>query len=95
MSINWESKGKCCISHYFDDLIQWETCWLTKELLDVHPLSFHMRLSTGDSDDPTFNEIMQCNSTELQYSYDTIDDELKALYDKDCYKLVHKREAKG
>jgi len=48
-----------------------------------------------DLDEPTFKEFHWCNEVELRHWMDAIDDELQALYDKQCYTLVDKEEAEG
>jgi len=56
---------------------------VSQEILDIHPLCFQVWLLNGNLDDPTFNEIMKGDPSELKFWYNAIDDELKALYDKE------------
>jgi len=83
------------LSRLFDDLIKHDTCPISNEVLEIHPMSLHVRLMDDKSDDPTFNEVQKGDSKELGYWYDAIDAELEALHEKHCFDLVDKSEAKG
>jgi len=95
MQIDWNTKGNCYLSRLFDDLIKHDTCPISNEVLEIHPMSLHVRLMDDKSDDPTFNEVQKGDSKELGYWYDAIDAELEALHEKHCFDLVDKSEAEG
>jgi len=70
MQIDWSAQGSCFMSRLFDDLIQKDTCLYSNEILDLHPMSLHVRLLDNKSDDPTYNEIQKGDPSELVHWYD-------------------------
>jgi len=38
-------------------LLQQAPCEISGEMLDMHPLSFHVHLNANDLDEPTFQDI--------------------------------------
>ncbi len=96
MMLDWEAPVQCDTARHFDDLLQQATCELSGEVLEMHPLSFHVRLNANDMDEePTFRDIQRSDDSEQRHWMDAIDAELQALYDKDCYALVDKEQAEG
>ena len=65
MHLNWGETPKCQVARHFDDLLHQATCNISGEILEVHPLSFHVRLNANDLDEPTYKEVSQCNAVEL------------------------------
>jgi len=86
---------KCPIARHFDDLLHQATCDISGDLLDLHPLSFHVRLYANNLDEPMYCEVLQCEGAELSKWQDAIDDELRALQEKYCFDVVDKDEAEG
>jgi len=82
MHINWSDVPKCLIAQYFDDLLHQATCDISGDLLDIHPLLFHMRLNVNDLDEPTYCKSVTYEGTKLSKWHDAIDDELWALQEK-------------
>jgi len=95
MQIDWNETSRCMLSHHFVDLLDQATCDLSFELFELHPLHFHVKLQASNLDDPSFKEVMNGDPNELKYWYDAIDAELLALYEKLCFEVVSKKEAKG
>jgi len=55
------------------------TCELSGEVLEMHPLSFHVRLNANDMDEePTFRDIQRSDDSEQRHWMDAIDAELQA-----------------
>ncbi len=42
MQLDWNAKGNCYLSRLFDDLIKHDTCPISNEVLDLHPMSLHV-----------------------------------------------------
>jgi len=95
MHINWQETPKCQTARHFDELLLQATCDISGEVLDVHLLSFHVRLNANDMDEPTYREVSQSDAMELRRWQDAIDEELRALQEKLCFEVVDKREAEG
>jgi len=95
MHIDWNEVPKCPIARHFDDLLHQATCDVSGDLLDLHPLSFHVRLNANDLDEPTYRQVLQCKSLELNKWQDAIDAELRALQEKLCFDVMDKTEAEG
>jgi len=86
--LDWEAPVQCNTAWHFDDLLQQATCELSGEVLEMHPLSFHVRLNANDMDEPTFRDIQRSDDSKQRHW-------MEALYDKDCYALVDKEQAEG
>jgi len=65
MHINWQETPKCQIAQHFDDLLHQATCDISGEVLDIHPLSFHVRLNANNMDEPTYCKVLQSDAVEL------------------------------
>jgi len=59
MHVDWQATPKCHVARHFDDLLHQATCDLSNEILEIHPLSFHVRLNANDLDEPTYREVLQ------------------------------------
>jgi len=93
MQIDWSTQGNCFILKLFDDLIQKDTCVFSHEVLNVHPMSLHVKLLDNKSDDPSYNTIQKGDPVELVFWYNAIDAELKAFNEKHCFELVNHAKA--
>jgi len=95
MHVDWQVTPKCHIARHFDDLQHQATCDLSNEILEIHPLSFHVRLNANDLDEPMYCKVSQSDKVELRCWQDGIDAELKALQEKCCFDIVNQEEAEG
>jgi len=64
MHLNW---GRLQDVRLLDtnNLLHQATCNISGEILEIHPLSFHVRLNANDLDEPTYKEVSQCNAIKL------------------------------
>jgi len=93
--LNWGETSKCQVAWHFNDLLYQDIWDISGENLDVHPLSFHVRLNANDLDEPTYKEVSQCNAIKLGWWQDAIVDELWALHENHCFDVVNQAEAEG
>jgi len=96
MHLNWHDAPNCQIDWQFDDLLQQATCEVNQEIVDIHPMSFHVRLNANNLDKLTYKEVLQSDALELCQWQDAINAELAPALQKECcFDLVDQLEAEG
>ena len=93
-SFQWDDVNTKPIGRKFEALMEASSCPLTHEVFYVHPLALQIRLNQS-KDQPTLNQILQMDDAERNLWFESMNLELAALTDKDCFDLVEAKEAKG
>ena len=93
VTLDWESVSKTSLYAYFDELFTFYVDPATKELLDTdafHPLALSSKMESDDY--PSFKEILRMDPEERNKWFDSMDEELKVLFDSGVMEFVDRAE---
>jgi hypothetical protein len=79
----------------FEYLMEADSCPLSQEIYSIHPFALQIRLNQDVNDKPTLGEILRMPDEEKYLWFDSMNLELNALWEKDCFELVDESQAKG
>ena len=94
-TLNWESVKENSMYQYFDHLFSMHVCPKTKELLNpdmIHPFTLSSKLESEDY--PSFKEILRMPPEERSKWFDSMDEELQALFEMGSCEFVSRDEVK-
>ena len=93
-TLNWESVDSESLYKHFHQLFSLQMDARTKEILDpdaaIHPFSLAAKLESEDY--PSFKEILRMAPNERDKWFDSMDEELKALFESDACQFIDRAE---
>ena len=93
-TLNWETVSSESLYQRFHELFSLYMDQKTKEVLDpdsaIHPFSLASKMESEDY--PTFKEIMRMDPKERDLWFDSMDEELKALFDSGACQFIDRAE---
>ena len=93
VTLDWESVSETSQYAYFHELFTRYVDHRTKELLDpdaIHPLALSAKLESEDF--PTYREILRMDPVERDKWFDSMDEELKVLFESGVTEFVDRSE---
>ena len=91
--MNWETVATDAMYQYFDHMFSLHVDAKTKELLNpdmIHPFSLASKLESEDY--PSFKEILRMPPEERSKWFDSMDEEIQALFESGACEFVDRQE---
>ena len=96
VTLDWESVSETSLYVYFHELFTYYVDPKTKELLDpdaFHPLALASKLESEDY--PSFKEILRMDHEEREKWFDSMNEELKVLFESGVMEFVDREEVRA